>query len=92
MAPRKHEDEPKQRDKTMMAWRGAVTSFLITITTLLGMLMQRIGTSPDTNQIQASLDRIGNRITTIESTVQSLTIEVRVVRGIVDGMKRPQHL
>ncbi len=84
---RRNSQGEKERDKSLMAWRAAVTSFLITITTLVGMLMQRIGPT-DNSQVQNAVVQLGNRMSHMETVVQDLTIEVKVVKGLVDGMKR----
>jgi len=87
MAPRN-----KEVDKSMVAWRGAQTGFFIALTTMVGLMTQKMMTSPDNNQIQHSIDRLGDRMTMVESKVDVVNHRVDALQAAVDGALRGMRL
>lgn len=101
MAPRN-----KEVDKSMVAWRGAQTGFFIALTTMVGLMTQKMMNGPDNTQIQKSVDRLassveevqsevkvmGHRMEMVESEVKSTGKRVDALQSAVDGALRGMRL
>lgn len=75
-----------------MAWRSVVTGFFVALTYMVYAITAKINNAPDNNQIQHSIDRLGDRMSMIETKVDNMDHRVNALQAAVDGALRGMRL